>query len=88
MNPTIEKILEDTRGRFFTAMVVKRDGTIRAINGRTGVKKHLVGAEVPAGHVSKLSNMLVVYDVKSKGYRAINKENVLAIRINRVEVAL
>jgi hypothetical protein len=32
--------------------------------------------------------MLVVYDVKEKGYRAINKHNVLAVRVNKVEMVV
>ena len=88
MNAVINSTLENTRGRFFTVLVLKKDGTVRAINGRVGVKKHLKGGVVPNGHVATLKDMLVVYDVKSKGYRAINKHNVLAVRVNKVEMVV
>lgn len=88
MNATISNAIENTRGRFFTVLVLKRDGTVRAINGRVGVKKHLKGGVVPNGHVATLKDMLVVYDVKEKGYRAINKHNVLAVRVNKVEMVV
>ena len=88
MNPTINTVLESTRGRFFTVLVLKNDGTIRAITGRVGVKKHLKGGVVPNGHVATMRDMLVVYDVKEKGYRAINKHNVLAVRVNKVEMVV
>jgi len=88
MNPILNIALQNTKGRFFTALVLKRDGTVRAINGRVGVKKHLKHGVVPNGHVAMLPDMLVVYDVKEKGYRAINKNAVLALRINRLEVAV
>jgi hypothetical protein len=52
------------------------------------VKKHLKGGVVPNGHVATLKDMLVVYDVKEKGYRAINKHTVLAVRVNKVEMVV
>ena len=88
MNAVINSTIENTRGRFFTVLVLKKDGTVRAINGRVGVKKHLRGGVVPNGHVATLKDMLVVYDVKEKGYRAINKHNVLAVRVNKVEMVV
>ena len=67
MNAVINSTIENTRGRFFTVLVLKMDGSVRAINGRVGVKKHLRGGVVPNGHVATLKDMLVVYDVKEKG---------------------
>ena len=76
--------IESTKGKFFTATIRKSDGTIRTINARTGVKKHLRGGGVPVGHVSTRDDMLVVYDVKVKGYRTIVKDNILSVKFRNV----
>ena len=66
--------IESTRGKFFTVNFVKKDGSVRKMLARTGVKKGLVGA----GRVRPLANNLVcVWDVQSKGYRTINCDSVL-----------
>lgn len=63
------KILGES-GRIFTAEFTKKDGTVRVMNCRTGVKKHLKGGRLafnPADY-----KLLPVYDLKKEGYRFIN----------------
>jgi len=63
------KILGAT-GQIFTAEFIKKDGSIRVMNCRTGVKKHLKGGKLafnPADY-----KLLPVYDLKAKGYRFVN----------------
>jgi hypothetical protein len=73
----LQAIIEMQAGKFFTITFVKKDGTIRTINGRTGVKKHLKGG------VSTLDKdkFLTVYSIADAGYRAINKNTILTISI-------
>lgn len=75
----------DSKGRFLTVEFMKKDGSLRKINGRLGVKKYLAGGN------STLDNnkFIIIYDLKSKGYRAINKNSILSVfttglRIERV----
>lgn len=88
MSAFTDTLLSLTGGRFFTVIYTKKDGTIRKMNCRTGVKRYVKGADVPAGHVSKRDDMLVVYDVKSNGYRTINRDTIIAIRYGKAEVAV
>ncbi len=63
------KILSST-GQIFTAEFIKKDGTVRVMNCRTGVKKHLKGGKLafdPAKY-----RLLPVYDLKHRGYRFVN----------------
>jgi hypothetical protein len=88
MSSLTNAILSLTNGRFFTVVYTKKDGTIRKMNCRTGVKRYVKGVDVTSGHVSKRDDMLVVYDVKSNGYRTINRDTIIAIRYGKAEVAV
>jgi hypothetical protein len=66
--------------RFFTITFYKKDGELRTINGRLGVKKHLKGG------VSTLdaNKFLTVYSIADKGYRAINKAAIVSIKQDNI----
>ena len=72
----LEQIIENTKGRFFKATFTKKDGTIRQMVARTGVKAHLKGGAVKYDGGRYIS----VYDVQSKGYRLINKETLREVK--------
>jgi hypothetical protein len=82
MNKFINNILAATEGKFFTVVFTKKDGTVRTMNCRTGVKKHLKGG------VSTLdaSKYLTVYDLQSEGYRAVNYSTIQAVTCNGVTI--
>lgn len=64
------KLLKSTRGRIFSAEFVKKDGSLRKINARLGVKKGVKGkglAYNPADY-----GLMVVYDMQKKAFRTIN----------------
>ena len=84
----INNILSSIGGKFFTVVFTKKDGSIRRMNCRTGVRRHLKGGGVPDGHVSTRKDMLVVYDVKAKGYRCLARDSIRAIRCGGVEAVV
>lgn len=71
----IEKILR-SNGKIMTIKFIKKDGSLRVMNCRLGVTKHLKGG------TSTLDpeKFITVYDLKSEGYRAINKESILDVK--------
>ena len=71
----IKSVLKATKGKFFTVVFVKKDGTTRVMNCRLGVTKHLKGG------VSTLnpSEFLTVYDMQAEGYRAINLSTIVSV---------
>lgn len=72
----------DSNGRFLTVEFVKKDGSIRKINGRLGVKKYLSG-----GNSTLDSNkFIIIYDLKSRGYRAINKNSILSVKTTGLKI--
>lgn len=72
----------DSNGRFLTVEFVKKDGSIRKINGRLGVKKYLNG-----GNSTLDSNkFIIIYDLKARGYRAINKNSILSVKTTGLKI--
>lgn len=79
----IKQRIEATKGKFFVVNFVKKDGSMRKMIARTGVKKNLVGA----GRSKPLADHLVcVYDVANKGYRTINADSVVSFKCGEVVV--
>lgn len=70
----IERIL-NSNGKIFTVTFIKKDGSIRVLNGRLGVTKHLKGGQCTLDK----DKFIIVYDLKSEGYRAIDKESILDV---------
>ena len=66
--------LEQSKG-FVTVTFLKADGTIRKMNCRMGVTKHLKGGKstLDAG------KYVTVYDMTKAAYRAVNRDTILEI---------
>lgn len=64
-------------GKIFSVKFVKGNGTIREMNCRRNVKKHLVGG--PTKYPAK-QGAIGVYDIQAKGYRCFYPQKVLAIK--------
>ena len=77
----LETLLNDTSGRFFTVMFIKKNGPPRVMNGRKGVHKGLAGTGKPNGlHTSAMK----MFDVKVNGYRQINLDTVKWVKTGGV----
>lgn len=71
----IADFIAKSKGKFITVLFVKKDGTIRTLNGRTGVTKHLKGGTSTVDY----SKYLVVYDTVNAGYRSINRDTIVSV---------
>ena len=71
----IEKILA-SNGKIITVQFIKKDGSIRTLNGRIGVTKHLKGGECTLDK----EKFIIMYDLKNNGYRAINKDSIINVK--------
>lgn len=70
----VERILK-SNGRIFTVTFIKKDGTVRVLNGRLGVEKHLKGGVCTLDK----DKFIIVYDLKAEGYRAVDKESIIDV---------
>jgi len=68
--------LLNTNGKIVTVTFTKKDGSIRVMNCRLGVTKHLKGG----ASTLDPTKYITVYDLQSQGYRAIAKDQILAIK--------
>ena len=68
--------LLNTNGKIVSVTFLKKDGTIRVMNCRLGVTKHLKGGSSTLDP----TKYITVYDLQAKGYRAIAKDQILAIK--------
>lgn len=71
-----EHIIEGFKGRIFTVTFVKKDGSIRKMNCRTGVTKYLKGGKCTLDK----NKFIIVFDMQNNAYRAVNKETIIEIR--------
>jgi hypothetical protein len=75
------ELIKATKGRIFSATFIKKDGSIRTINARTGVQNNLQGGNNGA---SSKKAYITVYDMVNKGYRMVNLETLMNLKINRI----
>jgi hypothetical protein len=68
--------------KIFSVIFEKKDGTLREMVCRLGVKKHLKGGELSYDPEEK--NYLVVFDMQSEGYRTININTLKRIKLDGV----
>jgi hypothetical protein len=64
------RLLDATNGAIFRATFVKKDGTVRDMVARTGVKKHLAGGVL--AYAPRPRGLLPVFDMAAEGYRMVN----------------
>lgn len=81
-----KKLLKQTDGKFFSVTFVKKDGTLRDMTARLGVKKHLRGGELPYDAESK--NLLPVFDVVKEDYRMIGLDTIVKMKVDGVEYVI
>lgn len=73
------RLIQKSKGKFFSVTFEKKDGTLRKMVCRTGVKKHLKGGTLK--HNPAELGHAIVYDVQKKGYRTINMNTVKDISL-------
>jgi len=77
------KAILGTKGKFFSVQFIKKDGSLRKMQCRLGVKKYLKGGTYKAGQ--NHPELVPVYDVPNKGYRSINLETIKFLRISGID---
>lgn len=80
---TAKHLIFDTKGKIFTVVFIKKDGTERTMNARLGVKKFLSGGKLryDAGEMGYIP----VYDIQAKGYRIVNSSTIKKLKIGGKE---
>lgn len=74
-----EAMIIATRGRFFTASFIKKDGSNRIMNARLGVRSYLKGGSLP--YDPKKFNYLPVFDTRLREYRILNLNTLTSLTV-------
>ena len=69
-------------GRFFSAEFIKKDGTLRQIVARTGVRKYLTGRGRTWDPEEK--GYVTVWDTQKAEYRMLNTNTLLKVNGNKL----
>ena len=81
-NNLLKSMIKNTNGKFFTCFFVKKDGTLRKMTARVGVKKGLANT----GFIrEEKDNLVWVYDITAKGYRTINLDTLKSFKCGDVQ---
>ena len=77
-----KQLINESNGRIFSAVFIKKDNTHRLINARLGKNyKSKTGKAAP--YKAKEFNLLPVYDMKNKAFRMLNFNTLLTLSIDK-----
>ena len=76
-------LLVENKSNIFSVVFLKKDGSIRKMLCRFGVKKHLKGGKLKFNPLER--NLLVVFDMQKEAYRMINLETIMNINMKGLE---
>lgn len=71
------------KNNLFSVVFLKKDGSIRKMLCRFGVKKHLKGGKLAFDPIKR--GLLVVFDMQKEAYRMINLKTITNINMRGVE---
>ena len=69
----LKAMIKSSNGRFFSCTFIKKDGSMRVMNGRIGCHKGVKGV----GRKFQKENLVTVFDAQAKEYRMINVDTML-----------
>ena len=70
------KVINDTNGKIFAVKFKKKNGAVRMMLARLGVRKDLKGETNGA---SAKNSLITVWDMVANGYRMINLETLITL---------
>ena len=76
-NQAVE-LIRSTNGKMFSTTFIKKDGSVRKMNARMGVTKHLKGGTSTIVHKD---NLIGCYDVQTGDYRCVNADTITEVKV-------
>ena len=70
--------IKKTNGRIFSVTFVKKDGSVRKMTARLGVKKDLKGVGLKFNPSER--SLVVVFDMHKRAYRMINLQTITTFK--------
>lgn len=83
---TVKEVKKIVGNKIFTIEFIKKDGSLRVMNARLGVTKHLQGGEQK--YNPEELNYLTVFDMQTGAYRTINCNTIQKFTFQGEDLAL
>lgn len=77
------KLIKQTNGEIFSVTFTKKDGTLRDMVCKLGVKKHLKGGE--QAYDPTEYDLLCVFDMQKVAYRSISFDTLSRVKVGGIE---
>ena len=75
----ILNLLKDNKNLIFSVVFLKKNGELRPMTCKLGVKKHLKGGKLTYNPMER--NNLIVFDMQKKDYRTVNLDTLMTINM-------
>lgn len=76
----LESMIRSAGYQFISVKFTKKNGDVRLMHGRLGVKKYLQGGTNKV--VKDTNSYMVLWDKQASGYRTINLDTVTELKMN------
>jgi hypothetical protein len=87
----MKQVIQETKGKYFSVVFTKKDGSTRRMTARLGVKKGINGKGMNYDPNEK--DLMVVWDAQKNDYRMVNLSTIISFKCgskvinNRSELA-
>ena len=75
------ELINKSKGKIFTVSFIKKNGELRDMNCRLGVRKGINGKGM--SYNPTLKGLKPIFDMQKNAYRTINLESVVGLNIGR-----
>ena len=79
---TITEMIKSTKGKFFSVTFVRKDGVLRKMTARIGVRKGVNGKGLAFNPRER--DLMVVWDTRKKEFRMVNLKTISTMKISVV----
>lgn len=84
----IKQLISGNKGKIFSVHFVKKDGSLRKMICRTGVRKYLNDPTKAAPINLSKGNVITVFDMKEVNYRSFDLSRLIAMRVRGMPFVL
>lgn len=77
----LKDFINNNKGKVMTIVFRKKDGTIRTLNTRTGVRRNITGRGL--SYDPEKYGYLILWDLQKNGYRTVTLDTIEQVRANR-----
>jgi hypothetical protein len=74
----MKQVIQETKGKYFSVVFTKKDGSTRRMTARLGVKKGINGKGMSYDPSEK--DLMVVWDAQKQDFRMVNLSTIISFK--------